>query len=101
VLGDILRIRFFDHGDAGVMQRRNEPDRQVGQQHSHNRAVSQRVHRDHSRIEPDCGDDIVDVPVIALARIVAQALPSPWVSSGASSARFSAAVVSCTVIGTE
>ena len=70
VLDDKPRIVLLDHSDARVMQRRHKPDRDVCQQHSYNRAMSQAVDRHHGRVEPDLGHDLVDMAVIALARIV-------------------------------
>ena len=34
MLGDVLRIMLFDHRDAGVVQRRHQPDRYISQQHA-------------------------------------------------------------------
>src|SRR5262245_7012998 len=105
VFGDELRVVPFDHRGAGVMHRRHEPNRNVLQQHPYDAGMSQAVHRHHYRIEPDGGDDLVDLAMIALAGIVPQGLPSPCSKSGASLARPLAAsfnlAASCTVIGTE
>ena len=68
---------LFDHRDAGVVQRRHQPDRNVSQQHADDAGVSQAVHRHLGRIEPDGGDDLVDLAMIALAGIVA---PGPAVA---------------------
>src|SRR6187397_3026601 len=69
MLGDVPGIMFFDHGDAGVVQARYEPDWYISQQHANDAGMSQRVHRHHVGIETDGGHDLVYLAMIILPRI--------------------------------
>ena len=70
MLRDVLRICPLNHRNAGVVQRRNQPDRHISQQHADDAGMSQAVHRHLGRIEPDGGDGVVDLAMIILARIL-------------------------------
>jgi hypothetical protein len=70
VLGDVLGIGPFDHCDAGVVERSHQPNRHVEQERTHDAGVAQAVHRHFIRIETDGGDDLANLTMITLTRIV-------------------------------
>ena len=69
VLGDVLRIISLNHGDGSIVQARNQSDWDVLQQHPHDAAVPERIHR-HLTTKADRGDDLVYEAMISLRRML-------------------------------
>jgi len=104
VLGYVLRIARLDHFDRCVVQARHQPDRDALQQHPGDRGMPQTVHR-RVGIEADGGDDLVDLAMAALPRMLGPragiALPKQWLMIGRPLAATFNLAANCTVIGTE
>ena len=62
-------VMLFDHLGRWCCAATPPPDRNVSQQHPHDRRMPERIHR-RVRIGANGGDDLLDLAMIACARIV-------------------------------